>query len=165
MNGKTIGIIAVVLIIIAGGWYMLSSTPTKTPTTTNTENQTPSATNTVTSNTTTTTTTITGVIITYGIEGFSPKNVTVPVGTKVTFVNQKDEAMWIASAQHPTHMSYDGTSKDQHCAAGYTGAIPFDQCSAGAIGTTYSFTFTKAGTWPYHNHASASDFGSITVTP
>jgi plastocyanin len=68
--------------------------------------------------------------------------------------------MWVASAMHPAHVVYDGTTKDAHCAAGYTGPVPFDQC---ASGTSYSFTFTKAGEWKYHNHVNASQFGSVTV--
>jgi plastocyanin len=69
--------------------------------------------------------------------------------------------MWVASDEHPTHTEYDGTSRTTHCAAGYTGPKPFDEC---VPGTSYSFTFDKAGTYEYHDHLSASHTGKITVT-
>lgn len=68
--------------------------------------------------------------------------------------------MWVASAMHPAHTGYDDTSKDQHCADGYAGAAPFDQCGSGA---SYSFTFAKSGTWGYHDHRNASAHGTIIV--
>lgn len=166
MNRNIIGLI-VVLAVVAGGWYLLAGNPSGTPTPTGTGTtslQTPVNTTTTTTNSTTTTVTLpssSGVIVTYTNQGFSPKTVTIPVGTKVTFVNQTSGRMWIGSAPHPTHQGYDGTTASQHCAAGYTGPAPFDECSAG---TAFSFTFTKVGAWPYHNHASASDFGNVIVT-
>jgi plastocyanin len=160
MEGKTIGSIVLVIIIIVGGWYLLSAKPAQAPTTTD---QSPAVTNTTTTTTSTTTansTTPAGVTVFYTAQGFSPKSVTVPLGTTVSFVNQSSGSMWVASAPHPTHQGYDGTTKDQHCVAGYSGPAPFDQCSAGSV---FTFTFTKSGTFGYHNHASASDYGTITV--
>lgn len=98
--------------------------------------------------------------VTYTAQGFSPAQVTVAEGGTVTWVNQSGHPMWVASGVHPTHTVYDGTSKNEHCAAGYTGAAPFDECSAG---DSYSFTFTKTGDWKYHNHAGAEDTGTVTV--
>lgn len=182
------GIIAVIIIVLVGGWILLSGTPasTPTPTTTTTTTVVPPATSPAanpavnsavtpvkppagtTSTTTTTTTTTTtsianpaNVTITYTNAGFTPATVTVRAGTRVTFVNQSTENMLVASAPHPTHQGYDGTTMTQHCAAGYTGPAPFDQCSAGS---TFSFIFTKVGTWPYHNHASAGNRGTVIVT-
>jgi plastocyanin len=157
MNGKIFGII-VLIIAIAGGWYLLSATPAKAPTTTD---QNPVTTTTTSTTTTTTTSVSSGVTVVYTNQGFSPKNVIVPLGTIVTFVNQSSDEMWIASDPHPTHQGYDGTTKSQHCVAGYNGPVPFDECSAG---TAYSFTFLKAGTWGYHNHGAAGNKGTITVT-
>lgn len=68
--------------------------------------------------------------------------------------------MWVASDPHPAHDNYDGTSGSQHCAAGYTGAAPFDQCSAG---DSFTFTFDKAGKWGYHNHAAHQDQATVIV--
>lgn len=96
----------------------------------------------------------------YTDQGFEPATLTVPAGTTVTFVNQSAGEMWIGSDQHPSHTSYDGTSKDEHCAPGYTGAKPFDECGTGS---TYTFTFLKAGTYGYHNHKNDDDRGTIVV--
>ena len=68
--------------------------------------------------------------------------------------------MWIGSNVHPTHTDYDGTSRTTHCAPGYSGPAPFDQCGTG---TTYSFTFTKAGTYQYHNHVASQNTGTVVV--
>ncbi len=100
------------------------------------------------------------VTVLYGPGGFSPSTVTIRAGDTVTFVNNGGDEMWVASAPHPSHTGYDGTSRDQHCAAGYTGPQPFDQC---AVGTNYSFMFQKAGTWAYHNHGNSADHGAVVV--
>lgn len=94
----------------------------------------------------------------YGPDGFSPATVTIKKGDAVTFTNQGGGKMWVASDIHPTHEGYSGTTKNQHCPD--TAGAAFDQCS---VGTTYSFTFQKAGAWPYHNHARSSDGGMIIV--
>ena len=101
------------------------------------------------------------VTVTYSSNGFSPKNVTIKQGDTVTWASSAGSSMWVASAPHPAHDGYDGTSRAVHCAAGYQGAAPFDQCIPGS---TYSFTFTKVGTWYYHDHNNSSQFGSVVVT-
>jgi plastocyanin len=68
--------------------------------------------------------------------------------------------MWVASDPHPIHNGYDGTTVQQHCAAGYAGPAPFDECAAG---TSFTFTFDKVGTWGYHDHLDHSVMGTITV--
>jgi plastocyanin len=97
--------------------------------------------------------------VTYNGSGFSPNEVTIKKGGTVTWVNSSGGEMWVASAQHPTHTIYDGTSLSQHCVDGQSDT--FDQC-AGETGN-YSFTFDKAGTWGYHNHLNASVFGKVIV--
>ncbi|OGG61987.1 hypothetical protein A3I46_02550 [Candidatus Kaiserbacteria bacterium RIFCSPLOWO2_02_FULL_54_13] len=154
MEGKTIGIIAVVIVVILGGWFLLKGTPANAPTTTDT---TPPA-----DITTTTATTQSGVTVTYTDQGFSPANVAIPLGTSVTFVNQSSGNMWVASAMHPTHTAYSGTSLSQHCPD--TAGTAFDECAATASGSSYTFVFNKAGTWKYHNHLNISQFGAVTVT-
>jgi len=94
--------------------------------------------------------------ITYGANGFSPSSVTIKKGGTVTWVNETGGTMWVASAMHPTHMVYDGTTREAHC----PGTTTFDQC---ASGNRYSFTFDKVGTWNYHDHVNAGKFGSVTV--
>ena len=73
---------------------------------------------------------------------FSPASITVPVGTAVTWTN-KD------SAPH-TIASDDGSTFD-------SGNL--------ANGATYSFTFTKAGTFAYHCAIHGSMNGTVIVTP
>ncbi len=100
------------------------------------------------------------VTVTYDGSSYTPKDVTIKKGGTVTWKNASDGKMWVASAQHPSHTVYDGNSRSEHCAAGYTGAKPFDQCAGG---TDYSFTFDKAGKHGYHDHINASAFGAVTV--
>ena len=161
MNEKIIGIIAVV-VVIAGGWYLFSKAPVSAPqasvpTPTPTETQ-----SSVTSTTPTTTPATSKVTITYTDQGFSPKSVTVSLGTTVTFVNQSSQSMWVASAMHPTHTGYSGTSMNQHCPD--TNNSAFDECTAVESSGSFSFVFNKEGTWKYHDHVSPSAFGSVTVT-
>lgn len=101
------------------------------------------------------------VTVTYTDAGFSPASVTVKKGQSVTFINKSSNDMWIASNPHPLHNGYDGTTEQQHCAPGYTGAAPLDECSPAA---TFTFTFDKVGTWGYHNHEGAQDHGTVIVT-
>ena len=96
--------------------------------------------------------------VSYTASGFSPATVTIKKGGTVTWTGT--DSMWIASAPHPAHTGYDATSRQAHCAPGYTGATPFDECAPGA---SYSFTFDKVGTWPYHDHMNASSFGKVVV--
>jgi plastocyanin len=100
------------------------------------------------------------VEVTYDGSSFSPKDVTVKKGGTVTWKNAGTGKMWVASAQHPTHTVYSGTSRSEHCATSYTGAKPFDQCVGDG---DYSFTFDKVGKHGYHDHINASAFGSVTV--
>jgi plastocyanin len=99
------------------------------------------------------------VTVTYSASGFSPKTLTVPVGTRVTFVNQGAGEMWVASDEHPSHTQYSGTSRESHCPD--PGGVAFDQCANSSM---FSFVFGKAGTWSYHNHRNAADRGTIVVT-
>ncbi len=186
MNRHPIAIIVLIL-IIGGGWYLLSGTSVKAPATTETPIVDGTATETVTVDGTATTetpivdgtatetvivdgtaqetavenTAPSGVTVIYTDKGFSPGNVTIPLGTRVTFVNQSAKSMWVASVVHPSHSVYSGTSLSQHCPD--TTNSSFDECTAVAAGASYSFTFTKVGTWGYHNHVQAGDFGKVVV--
>lgn len=97
--------------------------------------------------------------VTYDGNAFSPSTVTVMRGGTVTFTDATGQ-MWIASDPHPTHDGYDGTTRDQHCAAGYSGSAPFDQCAGGS---SFSFTFDKAGSWGYHDHFNHGALGTVVV--
>lgn len=101
------------------------------------------------------------VNVSYTDTGFSPSTITIKVGDTVTFVNGTDgRPMWVGADEHPTHTEYDGTTRSDHCAAGYTGPVPFDQCGTG---NNYSFLFSKAGTFDYHNHSAAQFEGVVIV--
>jgi len=97
--------------------------------------------------------------VSYDGSSFSPASITIAKGGTVTFTDTAG-SMWVASNQHPSHTLYDGTSRAQHCSAGYSGSAPFDQCGPGS---TFSFTFNKAGTWDYHDHLNAGAQGTVVV--
>ncbi len=83
----------------------------------------------------------------YTNAGFSPKKLTVPIGTMVEFVNQSDSDMWVASNVHPSH-----------------DILPtFDEFKGVGKGQTYMYTFDKKGTWPYHDHINPAREGIIEV--
>lgn len=98
-----------------------------------------------------------GTVI-YDGNTFSPAEVTIKKGGTVTWTNTGGSSMWVASAQHPTHTTYAGTSLAEHCDDAID--ISFDQCENG---NAYSFTFDKVGTWGYHNHSKSSAFGRVIV--
>lgn len=102
------------------------------------------------------------VEVAYTSQGFVPQNVTIKKGDMVMWKDETSYPFWIASGVHPTHTGYDGTTEAEHCAPGYAGPAPFDECGSGS---SFSFTFLKTGTWSYHDHLSAGDTGTVTVTP
>ena len=161
MNENSIWVTIVLIIVVLGGWFLLSSKPVSAPAPeTSATNQMPVVGSTtpemIVGNT------VPVVEVTYTDQGFSPSSITIPLGTTVTFTNQSTKDMWVASAMHPTHILYSGTSLSQHCPDASN--TSFDQCSTGASGSSFSFTFNKEGTWKYHDHVDATKFGSITVT-
>lgn len=91
--------------------------------------------------------------------GFSPSTITIKKGESVTWVNQSSGGMWVASNIHPSHAEYSGTALREHCPD--TAGTAFDECGTGS---SYTFTFEKAGTWQYHNHVDAQKTGTIIVT-
>ena len=97
--------------------------------------------------------------VSYTNQGFFPTEVSIKVGDTVNFVNNSSEDMWVGSAMHPDHALYSGTDLKDHCPD--TSGTAFDQCGKG---NEYSFTFTKIGSWGYHNHSNASRFGKVIVT-
>jgi plastocyanin len=99
--------------------------------------------------------------VTYTSAGFTPSEITILKGQTVQFVNNTSGDMWVASAIHPTHSVYSSTTLAQHCPDATGDA--FDECVGAAPGTTWSFTFNKIGTWGYHDHLHASNFGKIIV--
>lgn len=99
--------------------------------------------------------------VTYTDAGFTPSILNIKTGDTVTFKNQSSGNMWVGSAMHPTHMVYGGIALAQHCPDLENN--DFDQCQNGAPEASWNFTFTKAGSWGYHNHSNATHFGKIIV--
>jgi len=93
--------------------------------------------------------------------GFSPKTLTIKKGDRVTFTNESASKTWPASAMHPTHTVYPGSSI-QKCGTTEASSI-FDACRGLASGETYTFTFNEQGNWKYHDHLSPARTGAISV--
>lgn len=91
--------------------------------------------------------TSTPTVVTYDSKSFSPASVTIEVGDTVTFTNTGSGSMWVGSDPHPNH----------------TDLPAFDSLKGLKKGESYSFTFTKAGSWGYHNHLSSSHKGTVVV--
>lgn len=177
MNTKVIIGIVIAVLVLAGAYLLfmkpdgevnpaMEQTGNSAPLeTTNPNVQTTTTSTTTTTSGTTNSGTSVGVTtglpvtVTYTNTGFSPKSISVAVGTTVHFVNASSHSMWVASDVHPSHTAYDGTNLQQHCATGTS----FDECKAVNAGATYNFTFSKAGSFSYHNHLQANDTGSVVV--
>jgi plastocyanin len=101
-----------------------------------------------------------GMEVVYTDAGFSPSTLTVQAGDTVTFSNQSSVDFWPASAAHPTHAVYSGTSLSEHCP---DGSEAFDACAGISPGESWPFTFNKVGTWRYHDHLNPSRTGTIVV--
>lgn len=145
---KTLIAIVVGILVLGGGYFLLSGkvlapSPSAAPSQTAPETPSASASRTVT----------------YTPDGFAPSSLTIQKGETVTFINQSGQTMWVASAMHPTHSVYSGTTLSEHC-GGPNEGVSFDQCEEGV---SYSFTFQKSGTWKYHNHIRADNTGTIVV--
>ncbi|BCX15636.1 MAG: hypothetical protein KatS3mg097_528 [Candidatus Parcubacteria bacterium] len=137
--------------------YSALETTTKKPLETATQTQTENTTTKYTS----TSSMETPKVIIYTDSGYSPNTLKIKVGESVTFKNQSSQAMWPASAMHPSHTVYSGTSLVEHCPD--TAGIAFDACTSIQPGNSWSFTFNKKGSWRYHDHLIPSFTGTIIV--
>lgn len=93
--------------------------------------------------------------------GFSPNTLTVNAGDTVTFAAVGSGSYWPASAVHPTHTVYPGSSIDK-CQTEERTTI-FDACESLTDGESFSFTFNEVGEWKYHNHVNIAQTGTIVV--
>lgn len=89
-------------------------------------------------------------IVTITDSGYVPQKATIKQGDSVRWVNVSSAGNWPASARHPTHEVYPGSSITK-CNTAEESRI-FDACKAIKSGESYSFTFNEKGTWGYHNH-------------
>ena len=136
MRKITFGIIALSAVALAG--CNKTSTPAITNTATNTQTQQSSTGSSDQQN---------GATITYDGKAFNPASITVKKGTAVTWTNNSDKSVWIASNPHPTH----------------TGLPGLDELRGMVKGESYSYTFDKSGSFGYHNHLNPSAGGTVTV--
>jgi plastocyanin len=87
------------------------------------------------------------LIIEIGDSGFKPGNITIDQGDTVIFINTGSYDHWPASNIHPTHSIYP----------------EFDPKDSFAPGRNWSFKFTKAGSWRFHDHLYPQFTGTVTV--
>lgn len=87
------------------------------------------------------------VYVSYTDSGFTPSAISVANGTTVVFTNNSSQMLWVASNPHPSHTDYPELN------------------SMGGIspGGSFSFTFTRSGTWGYHNHMNPGYGGVVLV--
>lgn len=149
-------IIAVVIIAAAAlGGYFLFGGLYKSPYTHETQNQQrlPPPTNQTPANEKN--------VIIYTNADYSPNTITIKAGETVIWKNQSSRSMWPASAMHPTHRVYSGTSLDEHC-PDITNS-DFDACTGMLPGNSWSFKFDKIGSWKYHDHLNPYSTGTVAV--
>ncbi len=159
MNTKLLIAIIVIALVVVGGYFLISSRATA-PTTEDTgalsvetpqSEEEPVGDNEY------------AALITYTDGGFSPKTTTIKVGETVRFVNNSAGALWVGADEHPTHTQYDGTATSEHCVNGAAVGGSFDMCRRSVPGEFWEYTFTKAGTFDFHNHAQAAHGGTVVV--
>lgn len=85
--------------------------------------------------------------VSYTKDGYVPKLIEIPLGSKVIFTNSSDVPMWTASDPHPSH----------------TDIAEFDALKDYGKGETYTFQFNKSGTFSFHNHEKSLHRGIIRV--
>lgn len=104
---------------------------------------------------------VAGTIVSLTNAGYLPTSVTIKKGETVTFKNNSTVQMWTASAMHPAHTAYSGTSLSEHCPD--VANTSFDACRGYLPGESWSFKFDKVGTWKYHNHLDPKQYGAVVV--
>lgn len=86
-------------------------------------------------------------VVTISSLGFSSKDMTVKVGTVVTWFNNDSEDHTVNSDVHPTHQLYP----------------PLNNIGTIKPSERKGFMFDKTGTYKYHDHLNPSLTGSVTV--
>lgn len=99
--------------------------------------------------------------IVYSETGYNPKELTVKRGETVIFENESSIGMWPASAIHPTHTAYPGSSILK-CGTPEEQSA-FDSCREIGPGEEWSFRFNEKGSWKYHDHRIPTRNGTVIV--
>lgn len=140
MNAKILGMLVALTVVAVGGVFVLgrqdqAPTPNPAPTVRPTATASASVSPQL------------GPVVRYDGTTFSPAEVRIKLGQTVTFINDSSSELVVASDPHPVHTNLRGFASEENVAQG----------------KTYSFTFTKAGNWGYHNHNKASVKGRVIV--
>ncbi len=136
---KTLGIIAVVLVLAGLGWYFYSTqyqAPLPASPSLGGSHNEPAPSSTASE-----------TIIEMTSDGFSPTEATIKAGDTVKFVNKDTKNHWPASGVHPTHQLCPG----------------FDALQAVKPSESYSFRFTQKKECPMHDHLNPTSRGKIIV--
>ncbi len=151
MSSRNIVIASVViLLVIAGGWYLTRSKPQTPLETSQTQTPQPRSTESATTSESTEEAMMEekkGSVVKISSSGFSPKNITIKVGGSVTWENGDNEDHIVNSATHPTHTLFPILNQ--------VGLIKPEG--------TKTLKFTTAGTFKYHDHLNPSLTGTVTV--
>ena len=109
----------------------------------------------------------------YTNKGFEPQTITIPVNSAVVWTNTSEKQMWVASDPHPAHNGLpgfdqsgpEGNEEGSHEKHGFLqrSRIVMVAYAHDGAPAAYTYTFTKTGTWPYHNHLSPNDRGKVIV--
>ncbi len=87
------------------------------------------------------------MVVIFNEEGFTPNEITILQGQRVTFKTTTDKQFWPASDSHPSHTIYSE----------FDPLEPVDQ------NKSWTFVFDKVGTWQYHDHLDPSYLGEVNV--
>ncbi len=79
-------------------------------------------------------------------QGFTPQIISIKKGGTIIWINQTKNAVSINSDPHPTHTSF-----------------PLLNLGNVAVGASVKQTFSKEGTYTYHNHLNPAQIGTIIV--
>lgn len=144
MSKNLIITVVIVVVLVGGAAYFISNKSSKTAT----ENAQPAQQQNTAAPSTQTQAAPSANSVEYISGGFNPSSITIKAGETVTWTNKDTGDVWVASNPHPIHTDYPG----------------FDAKKNIPSGGTYSFTFTKVGTWGYHNHLNPAQGGMVVVT-
>lgn len=139
MSRNNLFIIIAILLILAAGFYFVNSTkttvsPVSTDTTTPTDTSTPSA-------------NIKENRVIISASGFTPQTITIKTGSSITWTNTDSVSHTVNSDPHPTH----------------TISSLLNQAGTIKAGESKSLTFPTAGTYKYHDHLNPSSSGTVVV--
>ncbi|MBI4122870.1 MAG: hypothetical protein HY458_00705 [Parcubacteria group bacterium] len=148
-NTKVIVIAVLFILVLVGGWKLLSNGQVPVPVPASQDTNLPQQ------------EVGSEVQIKYTDQGFSPAIVNIKKGDAVVWKNESAKDMWPASALHPTHTVYPGSSI-QKCNTAEQPNI-FDACALVAPGSSWSFEFLQQGSWKFHNHLFPTEFGTVNV--